>query len=59
MICTISAAEVSAETTERIALRLQKELDQLEGGLLQEKDKRKRIEEDMRGLVSDLDSMNM
>ena len=50
---------MSAETNERIALRLQKELDQLEGGLLQEKDKRKRIEEDMRGLVSDLDSMNM
>ena len=48
-----------AETSERTALRLQREVDSLEGGLLSEKERRRRIEEDMQGLVSDLGSLSM
>ena len=53
----ISAAEVRAENAERAATRLQGEADTLQCGLLQEKQRAKRMEEDMQGLVSSLENI--
>ena len=51
----ISEAEIRAETAERAAQRLQKDVDRLQNEVLQENQKKRRIEEDMQGLMSDLD----
>ena len=53
----LSASEVRAENAERAATRLQGEADSLQGGLLQEKQRGKRMEEDMQGLVSSLENI--
>jgi len=52
-----SAAEVSAETADRAVQRLQKELDVLQDGMLKEKTKKKRMEEDMDSLMTSINSI--
>ena len=46
-----------AENAERAATRLQGEADTLQCGLLQEKQRAKRMEEDMQGLVTSLENI--
>ena len=46
-----------AENAERAATRLQGEADTLQSGLLQEKQRGKRIAEDMQGLVNSLENI--
>ena len=53
----LSASEVRAENAERAATRLQGEADSLQSGLLQEKQRGTRMEEDMQGLVSSLENI--
>ena len=53
----LSASEVRAENAERAATRLQGEADTLQSGLLQEKQRGKRMEEDMQGLVTSLENI--
>ena len=53
----ISSAELRAESAERGATRLQGEADTLQGGLLQEKQRAKRMEDDMQGLVYSLENI--
>jgi len=52
-----SAAEVSAETADRAVQRLQKELDVLQDGMLKEKTKKKRMEEDMDSLMTSINNI--
>merc|ERR1711892_1164959 len=52
-----SSAEVRAETADRAVQRLQKELDVMQDGMLKEKTKKKRMEEDMEGLMLSIDNI--
>merc|ERR1711892_508542 len=52
-----SATEVSAETADRAVQRLQKELDVLQDGMLKEKTKKKRMEEDMDSLMTSINNI--
>merc|ERR1739838_1102746 len=52
-----SSAEVRAETAERAVQRLQKELDAMQDGMLKEKTKKKRMEEDMDGLMMSVNNI--
>merc|ERR1719477_249817 len=50
-------AEVRAETAEREVQKLQKEIDLMEADLLTEKNKQKRMDEDMESLLQSINSI--
>ena len=56
-VVRLSASEVRAENAERAATRLQGEADTLQSAVLQERQRGKRMEEDMQGLVSSLENI--
>merc|ERR550519_2119916 len=52
-----TSAEVRAETADRAVQRLQKEMDILQDGMLKEKTKKKRMEEDMDSLMTSINNI--
>jgi len=52
-----TSAEVRAETADRAVQRLQKEMDILQDGMLKEKTRKKRMEEDMDSLMTSINNI--